>query len=424
MLNKFEVCIVGMGPAWLGMASQISGKMEKRLICFEAGDEVENRSCQYLESKECKECSTCHMIAGVGGCSILSSGKISGYPAGSKMKKIIGGEEETKRLINESLDVLKEKIDLQRVEVSQKVYEQMIPVFESEDIEYKYYDVYKFSHHELKKLFFKEKSRLENLGAKIYTNEEVVDISRENHFYKVVTTKRNIIAKKVVLALGKSGEHLIRKVIEKKYIDVEDNFIDAGIRIECPNELLNDISELHGDIKLKYKDTRTYCYSAKGKVVGYRLNNHLFTEGYSDLVLDSGSTNFAVLTRINSYCKEYYEMLKWYYNNDSSTIIKIPILDFMNKKGNVFSLIYTNSILNDLRNASGKFLNVLLKENDYSNIFVYGPEMDIVPCKVKCDKNFMVGKDLYVIGAGCGHFRGILQSYSSGVKCVKKIMEG
>jgi len=424
MLNEYEICVVGMGPAWLGIVSQMKEKMENRLICFEAGDEIENRSCQYLNIKNCNGCATCHMITGVGGCAVLSSGKISGYPAGSKMKTIIGDENETRELIEQSLEHLKKKIDLKKVDVNLDAMQSRIPVFEMENIVFKYYDVYKFDHCNLKKLFSDERKRMEELGASICTNEEVLYIKKKKDFFEVTTSKRKVLAKKVVLAVGKSGEQLIQHILSEKYAVAEDNFIDVGVRIECPDVYLSQISDLHGDIKLKYGDSRTYCYSEKGKVAGYRLNNHLFTEGYSDLVLDSGLTNFAILTRLNSDNIDYHPILKWYNNDVESVITKISMKDFMNGINNKqLSLVYSETIIANLREMCEKFLKVLLKEQDYSNIHIYGPEMDIVPNKLNCDHFFSVGENLYAIGACCGHFRGILQSYSAGVKCASKIME-
>lgn len=423
MLNEYDVCVVGMGPAWLGLVSQIKEKMENRLICFEAGEEIENRKCQYLSLNNCSACDTCHMIMGVGGCSVLSSGKISGYPAGSKMKTIIGNENETRELIQQSLEYLKKKINLKKVDVNLGAIQSRTQIFARENMVFKYYDVYKFDHCDLKNLFAKERKRVEELGANICTNEKVLEIKKKIDFFEVTTSKRKILAKKVVLAVGKSGEQLVHQILNEEYAVAKENFIDIGVRIECPDAYLSQISDLHGDIKLKYGDSRTYCYSEKGKVAGYRLNNHLFTEGYSDLVFDSGLTNFAILTRLNKDNINYSSILKWYNNNVESLISKIPMKDFMERNNKQLPIVYSETIIANLREMCEKFLKVMLKEQDYSNIHIYGPEMDIVPYKLECDHCFSVGKNLYAIGACCGYFRGILQSYSSGVKCASKIME-
>lgn len=424
MKNEYDICIIGCGPAAIGMISKFTmNNFGKSVICIDAGEEIKYRECKYLENKECISCNPCKMVHGVGGCALLSSGKISNYPAGSKLKDILGGEEETKKILNDSINMIQKKLPLKLVEVNLDVTKEMKELFYTNDIVFKYYDVYKFSHRNLKQALNILKTQAQDSGIVFLTKELVNDIVKKNTFFEVITNNQIIKANKVVLAVGKTGSNLLKKTQTLSHVDVEDNSIDIGVRFELPDKYINKMEKIHGDIKLKYKNIRTYCYSSRGKVASYKLNNHCFTEGYSDIELDTNRTNFALLLRIDSSDSGYKSVLEWYNNLKKSDIYQSSLIDFLNSDKNFMSKILTDTYIEELKEAANIFLDKILDCDDYKNIEVFGPEMDIVAKKFQCDSNFSVDTNLYMIGACLGQFRGILQAYTSGVRCAEHIME-
>ena len=88
MPEIFELGIIGMGPAGIGMAMSLRGTSKiKHTVCFERGGNISNINCPALSQNECCYSNTCSVISGVGGASVLSSGKISDFPAGSGLAK-------------------------------------------------------------------------------------------------------------------------------------------------------------------------------------------------------------------------------------------------------------------------------------------------------------------------------------------------
>ena len=424
MKNEYDICIIGCGPAAIGMISKfMMNNFGKSIICIDAGAEIIDRKCRYLENKECISCDRCNMIHGVGGCALLSSGKISNYPAGSKLKDILGGEEETKKILNDSIKMIQKELPLKLVEINPNVTKEMKELFYTNDIIFKYYDVYKFSHSNLKQALNKLKIQALEYGIDFLTKELVIDIVKGNTFFEVITESHRIKANKVVLAVGKTGSSLLKRTQTLTYLDAEDNTIDIGVRFELPDKYINKLEKIHGDIKLKYKNIRTYCYSSRGKVASYKLNNHSFTEGFSDIELDTNRTNFALLLRVDSSESVYKSILEWYNNRKSSNIYQSNLIDFLNDNKNFMSEILTDTYIEELKEVINIFLKKILDYDDYKNIEVFGPEMDIVAKKFQCDSNFSVNTNLYMIGACLGQFRGILQAYTSGVKCADHIME-
>ena len=85
MKNTFDVCIVGLGPAGLGVALRLAATPNIRMLCVDSGPGVENRYCSLLEDGPCRWARPCEMISGLGGAALLSGGKLSLYPAGRSM---------------------------------------------------------------------------------------------------------------------------------------------------------------------------------------------------------------------------------------------------------------------------------------------------------------------------------------------------
>ena len=90
---NFEACIVGLGPAGIGAALTLSNSnLASRVLCLDAGHHPSIKSCSVLQNNSCKKEKPCQMISGFGGCSLLGAGKISAFPAGSKLGAILGSK--------------------------------------------------------------------------------------------------------------------------------------------------------------------------------------------------------------------------------------------------------------------------------------------------------------------------------------------
>jgi uncharacterized FAD-dependent dehydrogenase len=61
------------------------------------------------------------------------------------------------------------------------------------------------------------------------------------------------------------------------------------------------------------------------------------------------------------------------------------------------------------------FAEVILGNPNYENVSMYGPGLYYPGLKVIFEDGFEVGEGLYVVGDITGRFRGILQSFASGL---------
>ena len=97
MTTTFDICIVGLGPAGLGIALRLADMPNLRILCVDSGPRAQDRHCSILQAKPCRWATPCEMITGLGGASLLSGGKLSLYPAGRSMAPLVGGYHQSTR---------------------------------------------------------------------------------------------------------------------------------------------------------------------------------------------------------------------------------------------------------------------------------------------------------------------------------------
>ncbi|MBT3169109.1 MAG: NAD(P)/FAD-dependent oxidoreductase [Candidatus Cloacimonetes bacterium] len=110
---------------------------------------------------------------------------------------------------------------------------------------------------------------------------------------------------KVVIAVGRSGHKLIKKIITKFPDLVTDNTkVDLGVRFELPTHIVKELNDEMYEFKVKYKSktgyiVRTFCNNPNGFVVTENYGDFATVNGHSKLKEKSQNTNFAILTTIN-----------------------------------------------------------------------------------------------------------------------------
>jgi len=106
---------------------------------------------------------------------------------------------------------------------------------------------------------------------------------------------------KVVVAVGRSGHKLVKKIIEEKPALVLDNTkVDLGVRFELPNHIVEDLNREMYEFKVKYKSktgysVRTFCNNPAGYVVAENYGDFVTVNGHAKMYEKSENTNFAIL---------------------------------------------------------------------------------------------------------------------------------
>ncbi|MCR5349279.1 MAG: NAD(P)/FAD-dependent oxidoreductase [Bacilli bacterium] len=106
----------------------------------------------------------------------------------------------------------------------------------------------------------------------------------------------------VSLSVGREGSKWLSEILEKRGVTMTQNQVDLGVRVECPNLVMEEINNTLYEGKFIYQTqngntVRTFCSNPGGHVVVENYEGVVNVNGhsYGDPKLSSPNTNFALL---------------------------------------------------------------------------------------------------------------------------------
>ncbi|GAJ23982.1 unnamed protein product, partial [marine sediment metagenome] len=164
--------------------------------------------------KSCKKEKPCDLISGFGGCSLLSGGKISNFPAGSKLANILGSTDLTKIKLLEAFGLFNNYLHLQKSNITINDIKSARELFEKLGFKYRYYDAYVYNQEKLQRAYHKIFQQLKSIGLSLLLNTELVDIFREENGFKLMARQGDlnftIFTEYLVLGVGRLGRNMLR----------------------------------------------------------------------------------------------------------------------------------------------------------------------------------------------------------------------
>ena len=76
-MKKYDVIIIGAGPAGIFAALELAAKNKLRVLILEKGRDISQRSCPREGQDRCLNCSSCSIVSGWGGAGSFSDGKLT-----------------------------------------------------------------------------------------------------------------------------------------------------------------------------------------------------------------------------------------------------------------------------------------------------------------------------------------------------------
>ena len=437
-----EVCCVGLGPAGIGATYTLAkSHLAQHTVCLEAGGSVESKYCQILQGGDCRSEKPCQMISGIGGCSVLSGGKISGYPAGSGLASILGSANLTEQKLAETFQILRDFLPMQEFNVQIKTILAK-EKFRKLGFEFRYYPVYTFNHKDLARAYKMILLQIRSKGIPVLLNTKVIDINLEKTHFKLTAIQDDheitILTKYLILAVGHLGQNLLESLSSKINITKKEYHLDIGIRLEFPTDLYPNIDECHKDLKLLFNDARTFCVCKDGKIAPYKYEDMFLLEGYDNPMYKTGFTNFSIMIRLKPYLQNetifketkkrllrfnagmpVRQILPVYLGNKPKSSFSESSISFW-QWGDV-NKCFPTEISRKIRVAVNYFVSKLLPKDQWWKVSVFAPEIDF-RLRFPIGSDFSVIPGLYLIGDCTGKFRGILQSFCSGVICAENLI--
>ncbi len=455
---KYDVIIVGGGPAGLFAAYHLIEHSKLNVLLIEKGKSPLKRKCPNHNLQKCVQCDPCNILSGVGGAGLYSDGKLNFIPR-------LGKTDLTQFM---SMAAAQDLID-----ETEKIFTKFKmdgPVFPTNMSDAKQIrkEAKRFG---IDLLLIKQKHLgsdnlpgyiadmahyIQSKGLEIKTSEDVIDIiEQDGHIKGVTTDKGQYNAANVILAPGRIGANWMAAVAQKHKINLSQRGIEVGIRVEVHNDIMDDLCNIIYDPTFfiqthTYDDqTRTFCTNQGGFISLENYKDFVCVNGHAYSNKKSSNTNFAFLSKVIltepvTDNQAYGESI-----GKLATIIGggKPILQRFGdlKRGrrstwNRISKGYieptmTNVVCGDIAMALPEriltnlieglnSLNSVIPGISNDETLLYAPEIKFFATQVKTNNYLETAiKGMYVAGDGPGVAGNIVSAAATGIIPAKRILE-
>ena len=237
-MEKFDVVIVGAGPAGLFCAYELIENNPALKICLlDKGKRARNRVCPMKKTGKCFNCNPCQILSGYGGAGTFSDGKLNFIPklGKSDLFKYMG-QEEAYKLIDETEEIFN-KFGMD-AEVYPKSSEESERIKENVTLKGARLLLIKQKHlgsDKLPSYIENFTEYLENKGVTILEDCDVIDIEDEGNdnkvIFKLAGKDDSFLAKFVTIAPGRTGAGWMQGFLDKHNIPYNSQSIEIGVRV-------------------------------------------------------------------------------------------------------------------------------------------------------------------------------------------------
>ncbi len=301
--NKYDVAIVGGGIGGLMSAHRLIKKNPAlNIVLFEKGKSLDTRECPMITKhlNNCIHCKTCSIMEGMAGAGAFSDGKyIISTEYGGWLP-----------------DFLPEDLVINYIEQADSI------LVEFGATQERYIPSNELKRECLKYDLHMQQAQLKHLGTdsnfetmlrlitylddkiEILTDTEVLDVDKASHMVK--TKDGDITADIIIFAVGRVGSREFGKWCEKNNIEMSNNQVDIGVRVELPAIIWDHFSKKIYEPKIWYRSeqygdvTRMFCFNERGNVVLENTDGVMTVNGHSyrDKERKTQNSNFALLSTI------------------------------------------------------------------------------------------------------------------------------
>jgi len=379
----------------------------------------------------------CETLSGLGGAAGYGGGKVSLPPAGSGFGEIVGSPEVGDAVVIAALNVLNQFLDTTPHVVDAATRVEAVDFYASKGLKYKHYDVHKFSAKRMRDAFADMLTQVRSQGIEVLSPARVSSVTRGRGGYVIRYVcngeRAELLADAVVVSSGRLGRRFMLDLLREMDLSYEPGFADVGVRLEFPAEDCPGVEVRHGDLKLKVGNARTYCVCPNGFVVPYSLDGVLACEGVNSDGSHSGFTNFAVLLREEGDPSALVdEVRRRQQAMGVDTVAYEPLGQLLagaigsnraDAPTGTLDCRRVDDLLDmfpmrlrlELRTSIERILEAEALSGLTSHARAYGPELDYALARIPAGSNFKLATGLYIAGEATGRFRGVLQSFASGL---------
>lgn len=454
----YDIAIIGAGPAGIFSALEIMKlKPDWKIAIIEKGPVIEKRNCPVRYGSKCPSCKTCNLLCGWGGAGAFSDGKLTltpdvggnllDYMTRRELESLIKYTDDiyleygaTKEIYGESNE---DALDIARQAALAELKLVYSPI----------------RHLGTDRSGEVLKNMQDYLATKtdIFTNEKAENLIIRNNVVEGVETNKGtqIKARYVIVAPGREGAGWLSKQFESYNIDLENNAVDVGVRVELPAKVMEPLTSKLYESKLIYNtptfgdEVRTFCMNPNGEVVCENYEGISTVNGHSYANKKTENTNFALLVskRFTEPFKspiQYGQHVARLANMLGGGVIVQRFGDLVAGRRSTPEKIKEGVVTPTFSGATPGDLSLVLPYRHLKSIvemiyaldklapgvasrytLLYGIEVKFYSSRIKLSNQLeTIGvKNLYAIGDGAGVTRGLIQASASGVHAAKAIVE-
>ncbi len=456
MSDRYDVVIIGAGPAGIFSALELTRSGVERILIVEKGHAIAKRRCPARETA-CVGCRTCDIMTGWGGAGAFSDGKLTlTTEVGGWLADFVDNASLTE-LIGHSDDLWLEfgateeihgpdaatAAELEREATLAGMKLVTMPI----------------------RHLGTDRSPVVLEAMRVHLAEKGVDIRTEVAARRILASAERVTgvelsdgttveADSVIAAPGREGADWLAEQAAELGIALTNNAVDIGVRVECPAAVMEHLTTPLYEAKLVYHtksfgdSVRTFCMNPYGEVS---------TESYGDVVTVNGhsyageehrteSTNFAVLVsqRFTEPFRDpitYGRSIAKLANLLGDGILVQRYSDLKAGRRSTPERLAQSIVRPTMPHATPGDLSAVLPYRHLTDILEFIEAMDtLVPglagpntlfygVEVKFySSRVAVGSDmqtriagLYAVGDGAGITRGLVQAGASGVLAARAI---
>ena len=468
MEKKYDVIIVGAGPAGIMASYEFYLKDPSlKVLLVDKGQDVMYRHCP-IKDKKIKSCPqikdhpgclpACSITAGFGGAGAYSDGKfnitsefggwLTDYLDNNEVEDVINYVDSLYLRHGATLEITDPTTDKIR-EIEKRGYAVGLKLLRA-----------KVRHlgTEENLRIMTEMSNLLKEHIDMMFKTAVKDIIVEDKTVKgiILENGEEILGDSVVLAPGRDGSTWLTKVFKNQGLELYNNQVDIGVRVETSNIVMDEINTHLYEGKFVYNTSvgtkvRTFCSNPSGHVVVENHSGTMLANGhaYHDPKLGSKNTNFALLVShtfsepFNQPNEFAHEVSSLANKLSNGSIIVQRYGDIKRGRRTTVKRLKEGYTTPTLPEAVPGDLGLVLPYNTMKSIIemiealdhvtpgianehtlLYGVEAKFYSARPKIREGFESEIDnLYVAGDGAGLTRGLAQAGANGVLIARHIIE-